>query len=449
MKNKIQESSDPSKHIRILNINKKRFVIGLQWRVVKSQRNVMKEIKQIGKRDKLDVVAIRQSDAIQAGFAPKSHLKLRGSYSLIVSLASLLEGCCIAVVPLGMNNGKSEFTLVGRTEKGGIHPKSDEIYTEDELEQTVIDLRSALKGNKSELEVKVYGDTESYLWATHELSLEEILTPKNLTKDFKLKPLTWGMTKNQLIIVSIIIILSSILLIYLSSRSAELERKRQVQLMLENQRNEEINKAARYKTALSKISHPWIEQPSVQNFIASCDDMLMKIPLSLEGWKPTAANCTSENISVSYARQEGSSAELKDFVKAVHKRFDVASDFHFMDTNVVTFTLPIRKVPNGDDPLQSEESQLLNVISLFQSLNIASSFTQVPIVDVKENDLHEPMPLQDWQAFKFEYDSETPPQLIFAKKELVGTRLTSITFYNDMDSGTLKYNVKGEIYAQR
>ncbi|WP_237163014.1 type 4b pilus protein PilO2 [Serratia symbiotica] len=109
--------------IRVLTFHQRRFVVGLVWQTIRAQRNPMKEIRRIGKAQGLDLVAVRQSDSIQAGFAPKTRQRLRGAYSLIVALASLLEGCCIAVVPLGDSpEGIAQYTLVGKTERGGIHP---------------------------------------------------------------------------------------------------------------------------------------------------------------------------------------------------------------------------------------------------------------------------------------------------------------------------------------
>lgn len=449
MKKKSSENFDADTSIRVLNINKKRFVVGLQWRVVKQQRNVMKEIKRIGKRDKLDVVAIRHSDAIQAGFAPKSNLKLRGCYSLVVALATILEGCCIAVIPVGEVNGKKEFTLVGRTEKGGIHPYSDVIYSEDDIAQYVIDLKSELKGSKSDLEVKVYGDTENYLWATDNLDLENFLAPKNIKKDFKLKPLTWGMTRKQIVILAFCLVLISIVLIILSDRNESMERIKQQQLILSNQHREDLNREARYKVALSKVSHPWVEQPSVLNFIKGCDAMLPKIRPSIKGWIPTAAKCTATNIEISYARQAGSAVTVKDFVDGVRDEFGVEANVKLIDTSILNFSLPIEMTPDGDDPLQGSNEQEIKLVSLFQSLNINSSLAEIPIIDVKENELHEVLPLQDWQGYKFEYESDIPTRMIFKETEWVGVRLSSIVISIDNDSGAFKYKVEGKFYAKR
>ncbi len=219
--------------IHILDYHRRRFVVGLQWETVRATRNLMKEVRRIGKARQLDVVAIRKSDAIQAGFAPRTPQKLRGGYSLVVTLASLLEGCCIAVISLGKDaQGEEMFTLVGKTEKGGIHPYSDEIYPASQLNQVIIDLKSDLRGNTTGMDIPVYGDTGRFSFVTHPLELEILLDPKNLTKAFRLKPLTWGMTRNQLLALcgAAIVVISGWLLLHQYHERQE-EKARQARII--------------------------------------------------------------------------------------------------------------------------------------------------------------------------------------------------------------------------
>lgn len=86
VKNKMRHAGSAMKavddgRIHILDYHRRRFVVGLQWETVRATRNLMKEVRRIGKERQLDVVAIRKSDAIQAGFAPRTPQKLRGGYS--------------------------------------------------------------------------------------------------------------------------------------------------------------------------------------------------------------------------------------------------------------------------------------------------------------------------------------------------------------------------------
>lgn len=293
--------------IRLLHFQKRCFIAGLQWETIRTTRHLMKEVRRIGKERHLDVVAIRKSDAIQVGFAPKTKEKLRGGYSLIVALASLLPGYCIAVIPLGINEkGEDEYTLLGKTERGGIHPFSDEIYYKENLYQTVIDLRSELRGNKTELDIPVYGDKDLFDWITETLDLDRLLAPQNLTKDFKLKPLTWGMTKNQLVVLSItgmvLIIVIFLIFSYLDYQ-ATLQQKIKIR---EKEKLEKINREARYHAVLKNFKHPWIETPAISDFIASCSGLLKQIPMSIAGWNPTNVICNASGMTVNLARPDNS-----------------------------------------------------------------------------------------------------------------------------------------------
>ncbi|MDR5095805.1 type 4b pilus protein PilO2 [Enterobacter sp. EC-ML 621] len=449
IKKSAQEEINESR-IHILNFHKRRFVVGLQWEPVRKSVNIMKEVRRIGKQRNLDVVALRRSDSWQAGFAPKTKHKLRGSYSLIVSLASLLEGCCIAVISLGVGaDGNEKFTLIGKTEKGGIHPFSDEIYSLEEIHQTVVDLKSELRGSHSDLTIPVYGDHVAFDWVTDHLDLNELLSPKNLSKDFKLKPLTLGMTKNQLLALAITVVMLIVVALFISQYQDRLaERKRQI-IAKEQAKLEEINKNARYQAALDKFKHPWINSPAIKQFIDSCSLLLDNIPLSLEGWIPTTIECESDGMKVNLARPENSAVTTKNVVEAIKKKYGVDTEFFYNQTSIVGFKIKNEVSPNGDDPMQSINDQLVKAISLFQAVNVEASFNPVEIVDVKKNEFGEDLPIQDWQEYTFEVDTIVSPSLIFEKDDFQGMRLYRIMYTFDQTSKTIQYKMKGAIYGAR
>lgn len=441
----IQES-----RIHILSFHKRRFVVGLQWEPVRTSVNIMKEVRRIGKQRNLDVVALRKSDSWQAGFAPKTKLKLRGSYSLIVSLASLLEGCCIAVISLGAgDDGDERFTLIGKTEKGGIHPFSDEIYSFEDIHQTVVDLKSELRGSHSDLTIPVYGDQTAFDWVTDHLDLNELLSPKNLSKDFKLKPLTLGMTKNQLIGLAITVVMLIVVALFISQYQERLAESKRQKIAMEQAKLEEINKNARYQAALDKFKHPWINSPAIKQFIDSCSLLLDNIPLSLEGWIPTTIECESDGMKVNLARPENSAVTTKNVVDAIKKKYGVDTEFFYNQTSIVGFKIKNEVTPNGDDPMQSINDQLVKAISLFQAVNVEASFNPVEIVDVKKNEFGEDLPIQDWQEYTFEVDTIVSPSLIFEKDDFQGMRLYRIMYTFDQTSKTIQYKMKGAIYGAR
>lgn len=436
--------------IRILTINKHRFVVGLQWETIRAQRKAMKEVKRIGKVRNLDVVATREYEVFQAGFAPKSRQKLRGAYSLIVAIASLLEGCCIAVIPLGVNStGVEEYTLLGRTEKGSIHPDSDTIYSEDKIKQVVLDLRQDLRGNNQSAVIPIYGDNNRFPWVTDSLELHELLKPSNIRKEFKLTALRWGMTKNQLIGFTAALVMSSVAVLFILSYLHEQERLKQAAALARIMEQQEINKQARYKAAEAEFIRPWLKTSSVPVFLSGCADGLKKMHLSIEGWQLAEMICTQNGISASYNRPAGSAVTSEQFVKAVRKFYSTEPEFNVTQTSVSAFSISHTLPPNGDDPLQDIGTQLLKTISLFQSVNIPASLKAVEIKDKLKNEQGENLPLQPWQEYTFSVDTNIPPDLIFKNDEYLGTRLKSIIYEFGQDKGTVNYKITGSIYGKR
>ncbi|MBY4841288.1 type 4b pilus protein PilO2 [Pantoea sp. DY-5] len=435
--------------IRLLTINQRRFVVGLTWQVIRAQRNPMKEIRRVGKAQGLDLVAVRRSDSIQAGFAPKTRLRLRGTYSLTVALASLLEGCCIAVVPLGEGpDGSLQYTLVGKTERGGIHPWSDKVYAAELLRQTLIDLRGELRGSKSDLEVPVYGDP-AVAGVTAPLDLDTVLAPKQLSKDFRLRPLTWGMTRGQLIATATVTALALAALGFWLHLEGEREAAARLALQREMVRQAELNKDARYKAALASFRHPWTEQPSVGSFVGQCQRVLDRVPLSIEGWMSVTVVCAQGDVSVQSIRRTNSAATTADYVAAVKSLFGVTPVFSFADSSQTSFTLPQTQKPEGDDPMVPADERLMQFISRFQSLNIDLAVSAVPIKDVKKNNEGEDLPVQDWQEYQFSAETDVPPRDIFAGNGFTGIRLSQITVAINTSDGSVRYKLSGSLYGKR
>lgn len=435
--------------IRVLMVNQRRFVVGLTWQTIRAQRNPMKEIRRLGKDQGLELVAVRKSDSIQAGFAPRTRLRLRGTYSLTVALASLLEGCCIAIVPLGDSpEGVAQFTLVGKTERGGIHVWSDKVYEADQLRQITIDLRDELRGSKSDLEVPVYGDP-SQSWVTLPLDLEAVLAPKKLSKDFRLKPLTWGMTRRQLMAAGALTVLALAGLSFWLHVEGEREAAARIALQRQMARQAELNKAARYKAALAGFRHPWTEQPSVSTFIGACQQMLDRVPISINGWMTTVIVCTGTDVSVQSVRRTNSAATTAAYVDAVKTLFGVTPVFSFADSNQTAFSLPQTLKAEGDDPMVPGDERLMHFISHFQALNIDLAVTSVPIKDVKQNSEGEDLPLQDWREYKFSAETDVPPRMIFTGSGFTGIRLSEVTLGINTSDGSVRYKISGSLYGKR
>ncbi|CAB0000778.1 unnamed protein product, partial [Nesidiocoris tenuis] len=205
---------------------------------------------------------------------------------------------------------------------------------------------------------------------------------------------------------------------------------------------EEINRQARYKTALDKLKHPWISTPSVSEFLASCSHLKDRMPLSVSGWIPTTVECNSTELNVTLIRPENSATTTKDVVKRIRDIFGVEAKFFFNQTSLITFSIKNSVKPNGDDPVADSGEQLLKIISLFQRVNINAALNAVEIKDVDKNEFGEKMPLQDWQEYTFDVETAIPPQLIFVRDEFSGIRLNKIIYTVDTErsASTFSYS---------
>ncbi|WP_243465159.1 type 4b pilus protein PilO2 [Photorhabdus temperata] len=121
----------------------------------------------------------------------------------------------------------------------------------------------------------------------------------------------------------------------------------------------------------------------------------------------------------------------------------------FNQTSIVTFSIKNNANPNGDDPKKDTGEQLLKIISLFQGININAVMNAVEIKEVEKNEFGEDLPLQDWQEYTFDVDTNIPPQLIFVKDEFSGMRLNKIIYTVDQGSSTIQYKITGAVYGAR
>ncbi|MBW3153987.1 type 4b pilus protein PilO2, partial [Salmonella enterica subsp. enterica serovar Javiana] len=311
--------------------------------------------------------------------------------------------------------------------------------------QAVVDLRQDMAGNRQDV-IPVYGDPDIGSWVTDVLDLDAILTPGNIRKDFRLRPLRWGMTRTQLLwFVSALFVLLLVLIFYLKWLN-EQEQQRAIAIQVKIQQQEEVNRKARYKATLDKLRHPWINTSSVQDFLTGCEVALKRLRLSIEGWELSGMKCDQSGMSASYNRPNNSVATAEKFVEAVRKIYGIEPEVNFKSTSVSVFTLPHTLPPNGDDPMNNMGEQLVKVISLFQSVNIQASFSAVPVNDVKKNEQGEDMPLQDWQEYTFSVDTAVPPQLVFRNDEFTGVRINNI-IYEIGQAGELAYKITGTVYG--
>ncbi|AWK17494.1 type 4b pilus protein PilO2 [Candidatus Williamhamiltonella defendens] len=434
--------SHEKKPIHIVTYNKKSFVVGLEWRAIKGGLHFMREVKEIGKRENLEVVAIRQNESIQAGFAPKFSIPLKGKYSLAVSLVSLIPGKWLAVIPV--ESMEDNFIVIAST-GGLVMPWTDKIVPAEALEQEVVDITARL--SQGEGEVKVFGD-KRFLWVTDERDWSDVLAVKNLKKEFKLKPLTWGLTQKEKIGWASFFIFILSVLYFLNEYWDHQEHLARLMAIEKQKLADDINQAARYQASLLSLKPPWVDKPSVHNFIRSCSQKIQDIPLSLGGWIPAQITCFHDKAELLFARLEGSAVGALDFKWSVEKRYSVTPRFNGKQTGAAVFFLPIHAIPEGDDPLLPLSHQRDKLMTLLQRHNLRFTLTEVPAAEKKTDEQGIDFPLPNWREMHFSYESAMAPRMIFKESALPGMRIKKIVLLINQDNADIQYQVQGVMYGK-
>ncbi|MGI9700993.1 type 4b pilus protein PilO2 [Pseudomonas aeruginosa] len=163
--------------VSILSYHGNKFVSGLFWRPLSSQRQYMKEARKLGKEEHLDIVAIRHSPTvIQAGFVSKSQGAVKGMYSLASALSGQFEGDFLACWKVD----EDRYALVA-TLDGAIVPGQDLVTTFDEARDRIRKLST--RGVLRNAQVFV---PEGFDFPVKDFDIEELLAPKRLRRDYRL-----------------------------------------------------------------------------------------------------------------------------------------------------------------------------------------------------------------------------------------------------------------------
>ncbi|MCT5320809.1 type 4b pilus protein PilO2, partial [Pseudomonas aeruginosa] len=166
--------------VSILSYHGNKFVSGLFWRPLSSQRQYMKEARKLGKEEHLDIVAIRHSPTvIQAGFVSKSQGAVKGMYSLASALSGQFDGDFLACWKVD----EDRYALVA-TLDGAIVPGQDLVTTLDEARDRVRKLST--RGVLRNAQVFV---PEGFDFPVKDFDIEELLAPKRLRRDYRLRQL--------------------------------------------------------------------------------------------------------------------------------------------------------------------------------------------------------------------------------------------------------------------
>ena len=428
--------------LETIEVNGRTFVAGLVWKPLQSGRKYMAEAKAFGRDNNMEMVTIRKgrTGVLQAGYAPKGLARSSTLYSLAAALAGQLGDNWIGVFPIGRDTDR--YVQVAVFKGSVVAGRGDKVDSAENIAASLRETYSLLAGD-SDADFAQNGRIiapESFEFGTESIALAELLHPKSLRNEYRLRPLTFGLTKQQAVIGCALIataILGGTAYNWWSAKEAADNAKALALAELAAQQAE----AERLQTEQPK---PWESTPAAQAMFDTCSSHLSAAPLALGGWLFQRAECRPTGLVASYARIDGS--PVREFVSAATALTGAAPEIHDGGTTARLNAVVALK-PASSETLRPTAQVLLEMTSRVQSLADDSTFSvsEVPYEPDPEKP-NEPAP--DWTTSTFVLQTAYPPRRIFADTNLAGVRVSEVFTTLAPDSAELSWTVTGEIYGR-
>lgn len=435
---------------KIITINGKKFVSNLLWEPLRDS-NYMREARAIGKRENLDIVAIRMGSKRQAGFIKKGNGVTKGMYSLAAALAGVIPDRAW-IGAFALPDGKYALVAV---HEGNIVPGIDWIGERD-------DVLDALREHDSQPDTMSYDlvfHPADFLYRGTEKNIEQLLVPKAMRREFELRQLTFGLTRREWTKLGIFVALLLATAVGVQQWGAYQDRKAAAEAKrlaeAEKKRLEDLNKRAGAEQGVQALRHPWASQPGIEDFLNGCQGAIQTLPLSVGGWTVTSAICTPATLEAAYSRT-GKTPYLT-FVKAAQGHFPnppvlLEGGDRAGVGDVITLGA------GGDDQLLPFEELQAAFTSYLQQLDLKPEIVPVPVVVPPPPPLPggappPPPPKPDWKQFAFTLTTVHAPRDLFGGLTLKGVRLLEIKVErHDIGTGQNQYpltwTIKGALYAR-
>lgn len=435
---------------KITTINGKRFVSNLWWEPLR-ERNYMREARAIGKREEMDIVAIRMGSKRQAGFVKKGNGVAKGMYSLAAALAGVLPYKAW-IGAFALPDG--QYALVAVYE-GNIVPGCDWIGDRD-------DVLDALREQDSQPDTMRFEQVfhpADFSYHGSVKDIEQILVPQAMRKDYELRQLTFGLTRREWTKLGAGV--GIVLAAGIGYQQWEAYKAREAAALAQRQAEarqkalEELNKRTGSEQQVQALQHPWASQPGIEDFLNGCQGAIQTLPLGLGGWTFTSAICTPATLEVVYGRTG----------KTPYSTFVQAAQGHFPNPPVLLeggeqagLGDEITLGAGGDDQLPSFEELQAAFTSYLQQLDLKAEIVPVPVVVPPPPPLPggtpaPPAPVPDWKQFSFTLTTAHSPRDLFSGLTLKGVRLVEIKVdRQDVGTGQTRYpltwTIKGALYAR-
>lgn len=443
----------PGSTVRIITVNGRRFVTGLFWQPLTSPRSYMSEARNIGKKRNWDIVAIRKSARIQAGFVSKDAGVMKGMYSLAAALAGQLGDSWIGAFAAG----NDEYAVVA-VHEGSIVPGYDVVTDKD----------GALELLNRGYQLFQYGNDRVFApaeleYAQFEKDLETLLAPRNLKSEYRLKQLTFGLTKKELVMVGVCAVAVLVGMYGWSEYVAFEEKKaREEQLRQEVLRREELarlNANTRAKQGAEALQHPWASMPGAMDFVTACGVEIYALPLNIAGWQIDGAKCDAKVLTATYKRK-ATATTVNAFIEWAGDTYEGTPMFTD-DGDTATLKKPLKMLFGGDEKVAQAEAVQNDFLSHFQAVDVRLKLIEKkvtlpppppppPPLPGQPPASPPPVPVPDWRMFSYEFETPIAPRLLIdGLPEKNGVRITKMEMRFVEDDASLKWTVTGELYASK
>lgn len=481
-------------NVNIAEICGKKFATGLIWKTIENPRIVMREARQYGKDHEMDIVAIRDHpEQTQAGYVKKSYGVTKDMYSLATAVTGILEqntelffnatedelreayradGGWLVVIPIPKKSIKKKVSRNNRDEqnvnmqddndeyyyyllassKGVILPQTDKMGNFSYIQKEANRLISLFHGDQGTKKTfKWIFAPEKFNISESEIEFSELITSERKLKDYRLKPLTFGLTKKELAYICILSLAAGSYMgwqAYERKIAAEQEAE-----MIRQQQKLAAEQAARIKkqTGLDvdnkDLIKPWITRPSLNTFLSVCNDKMMSVSPDIAGWQLKGAECTEMNVKAFYTRMPLTT--VKEFREEVKRLFSIEPDMD-VDGNGGSYSLPISMPPSGREDVIDAQTARSELTSLFQRLGLNYE------IKIEDQPVIPPLPGQQqtqerttapWGIYDFSIDTFALPVDVFAGFSVPVVRLDSIII-DSTKFTEMKWKVKGKLYVQ-
>ncbi|MEQ7884052.1 type 4b pilus protein PilO2 [Xanthomonas hortorum] len=427
-------------------LNGRTFVSGLHWETLDSVSSYMKEARSKGRQWGMDVVATRKgvdlrskgkSARYQAGYAPKNRGASKGMYSLASVLASEYGSNWIGAFRID----EERYALAAVVD-GSIVPSADRIGTLADIREELGANFSQFAGAGVEFE-HVLAPPEFEFGGTH-VELASLLIASKLKPEHRLKPLTLGLTRGELVrfgMAALIVAAAAVLFVMYQARQEEVVRRAEQAKAAARARAEAL---LNVKPPLPPPSPPWVLSAKLPDTVSACSTAIDKLPLVLGGWIFEKASCkASGGLSAAYKR--GQLATANDALAAAASAGLPLEFYDAGESAVIDVMIPMP--PASSEELLAEKDVMAGLVSHFQASDVKFPLQKQALPETPEGE--EPTTSKPtWSTYTFEIAAEMPPILLIDGLSPDGLRAETVAVSLDAETAKLTWTINGALYVR-